>query len=183
MCISIDRSKEWKEHMRTCKYLFELVVLATSLCLAWTGRADADAVIYAISPNNDLMWYRHEGRNDGTFRWTSNEGRKVGVGWNFKHVFSGGNGIIYAITQNNDLMWYRHEGRNDGTFRWTFNEGKKVGVGWNFKHVFSGGNGIIYAITQNNVSARPSPSGSDDARDATTSERCETSYVTATTAA
>jgi hypothetical protein len=84
------------------------------------------------------MRYRHEGRNDGTFRWTFSEGKKVGNGWNFKHIFSGGDGIIYAINQNNDLMWYRHEGRNNGTFRWTFNEGKKVGNSWNFQYVFSG---------------------------------------------
>ncbi len=51
---------------------------------------EADGIIYAITQNNDLMWYRHEGRNDGTFRWTFNEGKKVGNGWNVKHVFSGG---------------------------------------------------------------------------------------------
>ena len=97
-----------------------------------------NGIIYTITQNNDLMWYRHEGRNDGTFRWTFNEGKKVGNGWDVKHIFSGGDGIIYTITQNNDLMWYRHEGRNDGTFRWAFNEGKKVGNGWDVKQVFSG---------------------------------------------
>jgi Tachylectin len=99
----------------------------------------------------DLMWYRHDGRNDGSFRWAFSEGKKVGVGWgNLKHVFSGGDGVIYAITDNGDLMWYRHDGRNDGSFRWAFSEGKKVGVGWgSFKHVFSGGDGVIYAIANN----------------------------------
>ena len=111
---------------------------------------EANGVIYAIANNSDLLWYGHNGRSDGTFRWASNEGRKVGNGWKIKHVFSGGDGIIYAITQNNDLMWYRHDGRNDGTFKWAFNEGKKVGNGWDVKQVFSGGDGIIYAITQNN---------------------------------
>ncbi len=50
---------------------------------------DLSGIIYAITQNNDLMWYRHEGRNDGTFRWTFDEGKKVGNGWNVKHVFSG----------------------------------------------------------------------------------------------
>ena len=99
---------------------------------------EANGVIYAIVNNDDLLWYGHNGRNDGTFRWASNEGKKVGNEWDVKHVFSGGDGIIYAITQNNDLMWYRHDGRNDGTFRWASNEGKKVGNGWDVKHVFSG---------------------------------------------
>jgi len=28
------------------------------------------AVIYAVPSNNELMWYRHDGRNDGSFRWS-----------------------------------------------------------------------------------------------------------------
>jgi hypothetical protein len=99
---------------------------------------EAVGITYAISLDDDLLWYRHDGRNDGTFRWAFNEGRKVGNGWNFKQVFSGGDGVIYAITQSNDLLWYRHDGHGDGTFRWAFNDGKKVGNGWSFKQVFSG---------------------------------------------
>jgi hypothetical protein len=38
-----------------------------------------DGIIYAIQDNGDLLWYRHDGRNDATFRWASNEGKKVGV--------------------------------------------------------------------------------------------------------
>jgi hypothetical protein len=134
-------------------------------------------LVYAITPTvegtvqvtgtgtrasgGDLLWARHLGRNDGSFKWEGPE--KVGVGWGrFKHVFSGGDGIIYAITpvveasvhitgettpaSGGDLWWYRHVGREDGSFAW---EGpKKVGTGWGeLEHVFSGGNGIIYAIT------------------------------------
>ena len=97
----------------------------------------------------DLLWYRHEGRNDGSFRWASTEGKKVGQGWNFKQVFSGGDGVIYGIKDNGDLLWYRHEGRNDGSFRWAPNSANKVGQGWNFKQVFSGGNGVIYGTADN----------------------------------
>jgi Tachylectin len=95
-------------------------------------------VIYAVMDNDELMWFRHEGRNDGTFSWAFDAGKKVGEGWNVKHVFSGGDGIIYAVMDNDELMWFRHEGRNDGTFSWAFDAGKKVGEGWNVKHVFSG---------------------------------------------
>lgn len=132
----------------------------------------AKGVIYGVTLNDDLLWYRHEGRNLGNFRWTFSEGKKVGVGWNFKQVFSGGDGVIYVITprveasmhtgldrkgnpvgghpaSGGDLMWARHVGWKDGSFRW---EGplKTVGIGWaGFKQVFSGGDGIIYAITDN----------------------------------
>jgi hypothetical protein len=127
----------------------------------------SNGIVYAITPvveaslpigigpgmgghpasGGDLMWYRHVGREDGSFRW---EGpKKVGNGWgSLKTVFSGGDGIIYGIQDNGDLMWYRHVGREDGSFRW---EGpKKVGAGWGaFRKVFSGGDGIIYGIQDN----------------------------------
>ena len=84
--------------------------------------------------NGDLLWYRHDGRGDGTFRWAPNSGAKVGNGWTFLV-----DGVIYTVMENGDLLWYRHDGRGDGTFRWASDAGKKVGNGWNPKHVFSGG--------------------------------------------
>jgi hypothetical protein len=106
----------------------------------------------------DLMWARHIGRDDGSFKWQGPL-KKVGTGWGrLNHVFSGGGGIIYAITpfvpaslpigigpglgghpaSGGDLMWARHIGRDDGSFNW---EGplKKVGTGWGeLLQVFSG---------------------------------------------
>lgn len=106
----------------------------------------ANTVLYALSDNNDLLWYSHTGRNDGSPLWADTAGRKVGTNWNFKQLFSGGDGVIYGVTPENDLMWFRHTGRTDGSFRWATAGGRKVGDGWNFKHIFSGGGGVIYAI-------------------------------------
>jgi hypothetical protein len=117
-----------------------------------------DGVIYAIQHTDldprtgritggHLLWYRHDGRGDGSFTWAQGSGNRVGSGWNnFKHVFSGDDGVIYAIQDNGDLLWYRHDGRGDGTFTWAPGPGNRVGNGWNFWHVFSGGDGVIYAI-------------------------------------
>ena len=105
-------------------------------------------VIYALNADNELLWYSHSGRKDGSFKWATSDAKKVGTGWNVKQVFSGGDGVIYAITDNGDLLWNRHDGRNDGTFKWAAPNGKKVGSDWNYKHVFSGGDGVIYAITE-----------------------------------
>jgi hypothetical protein len=119
-----------------------------------------DGIIYAVTdmrldPTNGrwiggrLLWYRHEGRNDGTGAWAGASGRQVGKGWNFKHVFAGDNGVIYAIQDNGDLLWYRHDGRADGSGAWAAGgTGQKVGNSWNFRHVFSGGDGVIYAIKE-----------------------------------
>ena len=104
-------------------------------------------VIYGITLNDDLMWYRHDGFGDGSFRWAAKEGKKVGQGWEFKQMFASA-GYLYGIKQTGELMWYHHLGREDGTFRWE--EGKQVGTGWqNFANVFAGGDGIIYAIEPN----------------------------------
>jgi Tachylectin len=122
-------------------------------CIGWTSQglsAQSNGIIYSVSPTDDLLWLRHDGRNDGTFKWAHNEGKKVGVGWKVKQIFTGGSGIIYAINDADDLLWYHHDGLNDGSFRWTNTDGKKVGNQWKVKHVFSGGDGIIYVINEKN---------------------------------
>lgn len=107
-----------------------------------------DQVIYTLTSANELQWYAHSGRADGTFNWAAAQAKTVGSGWAFRQVFSGGDGVIYAITTAGDLLWYRHDGRADGSFKWAFADGKKVNTGWNFTRVFSGGGGVIYALTQ-----------------------------------
>ena len=99
-----------------------------------------NGVIYGVEDDKDLLWYRHEGRSNGTPRWANNgTGRKVGSGWDFAHVFGGGGGIVYAVAFDGDLFWYRHEGRNNGTPRWANNgTGRRIGNGWNFEHVLYG---------------------------------------------
>jgi hypothetical protein len=97
----------------------------------------AQGLIYYIDGQNRLMWNRHDGRSDGSFRWAEPTNREVGTGWDFKHVFSGGDGVIYYIDGQNRLMWNRHDGRSDGSFRWAEPTNRQVGSGWDFKHVFS----------------------------------------------
>src|SRR5437588_864196 len=129
-----------------------LIVAITALTVAlaiasFHNSTTVHGISYAVAPAGDLLWYRHEGREDGTPRWTDNNGRKVGSGWNYREESSGGRGVIYAVTTSGDLLWYRHESREDGTPRWTDNNGRKVGSGWNYREVFSGGDGVIYAVT------------------------------------
>jgi hypothetical protein len=117
-------------------WLIELLNSGESSRLAL--QVASEGIIYAVADNGDLLWFRHDGRSDGSFTWADANARKVGVGWNVKHVFSGGDGVIYAVADNGDLLWFRHDGRSDGSFRWADANARKVGVGWNVKHVFSG---------------------------------------------
>ena len=106
-------------------------------------------VLYAVNANNDLLWYRNDGFNNGKPEWTDDTGRKVGNGWDFKHLVSGGGGVLYAVNANHDLLWYRHEGFGNGKPEWTDGTGRKVGTGWDFKHLVSGGGGVLYAVNAN----------------------------------
>src|ERR1700730_9984008 len=36
-----------------------------------------DGIIYAPMPNNDLLWYRHDGRGDSSFGWGFPEGKRL----------------------------------------------------------------------------------------------------------
>jgi len=92
-----------------------------------------NGVIYAITQDGILKWYKHTGYRDGNTLW---QGPKdVGHSWHtFKQVFGACDGIIYAIAQNGVLYWYKHTGHSDGSFAWEAT--KDVGIGWqNFTSV------------------------------------------------
>ena len=140
-----------------------------------------DGIIYAVTKvvpataqitggslpasGGDLMWFRHVGREDGSFNWVGP--KKVGTGWgSFEKLFSDADGVIYGVTpgveasfslvsansiapgdhaqarytpaSGGKLLWFKHVGRDEGTFEW---QGpKEVGSGWSgLEHLFSGG--------------------------------------------
>jgi hypothetical protein len=114
--------------------------------------AAGDGVIYAIGTYGDLLWYKHEGRTDGTVRWAnSGAPRLVGRGWGgTRSVFAASGGVIYAINTSGDLLWYKHEGWTDGTVRWA-NAGaaRLVGRGWGgIRSAFATSDCVIYGIVQ-----------------------------------
>ena len=125
------------------------IVMALAIAGGFQNPTSVHGVSYVAAADGDLLWYRHDGREDGTRRWAYDAPRQIGNGWNFKQLFSGGDGVIYAVTDNGDLLWYRHDGREDGTRRWAYDAPRQIGNGWNFKQLFSGGDGVIYAVTAN----------------------------------
>src|SRR5436190_858374 len=110
----------------------------------------SSGVIYYVDGQNRLVWNRHDGRGDGSFRWTEPTNRQVGTGWDVQHIFAGGDGVIYYVDGQNRLLWNRHDGRADGSFRWAEPTNRQVGTGWDVQHVFSGGGGVIYYVDRQN---------------------------------
>jgi hypothetical protein len=108
-----------------------------------------DGIIYAITADGQLLWFKHTGVMDGRGEW---EGPITLSGdWtNYERVFSGGQGVIYAIAADGKLKWLRHDGYLTGADTWQ--PAKDVGYGWNgFKSVFSPGGGIIYVVAPDGV--------------------------------
>ena len=105
---------------------------------------------YALTQDNQLVWYQHTGFNDGARIWKP--AVTVGRGWGFSKIFSGGDGVVYAVRADGVLIWYRHDGYANGGGPNTWSGGgapKIVGTGWGgFKDLFSTGQGSIYAVGQ-----------------------------------
>jgi outer membrane protein assembly factor BamB len=76
-----------------------------------------EGVMYAITSDGTLVWYRHRGYLDGTHEWDGP--KNVGTGWSdFTRVFSPGDGTIYAMKPTGEVLWYLHAGYKDGTSSW-----------------------------------------------------------------
>lgn len=98
--------------------------------------------LYAIKDDGTLLWYQHNGFDSGTFDWVG--GKQVGVGWNFKTVFAGGDGVLYAVREDGKLLWYRHDDFLTGGTGWT--GPREVGDGWAEPiHLAACGRGVILA--------------------------------------
>ncbi|WP_394752449.1 tachylectin-related carbohydrate-binding protein [Crenothrix sp.] len=111
-----------------------------------------DGVIYALTTDGNMRWFRHTGWQDGSNKWAAGSGKQISKGWQgTAKIFSGGDGVIYSIIKGGRLRWHRHLGRLTGEDNWS-NKGihKTVGFNWqNFRHVFSSGDGVIYGTTSN----------------------------------
>lgn len=118
-----------------------------------------NGVIFAITTDGKMLWFRHDGWLSGSKKWADGSGKQIASGWQGAvKVFSGGNGVIYSILPNGRLRYNRYDDYLTGASNWDswFNGGVNLVVGYpplqpwqDFKQVFSSGDGIIYAIKAN----------------------------------
>lgn len=120
-----------------------------------------NGIIYAITPDGQLLWYQdlfRNGTNDsnGSTGWAPNSGNPIGTGWEtFTKIISGNDGTIYAVQPTGEILWYRDIFRNgsnasDGSTGWASGSGSQIGQGWEeFSYILSGGAGVIYAVLPN----------------------------------
>ncbi len=112
---------------------------------------DTEGVIYAGSPDGNLLFYKDEAR-DGTPRWSnSGSAQQIGSGWDaFVKVITTGGGRLYAVNAAGELLFFRDLAR-DGSSSWAGGgAGQRIGVGWQpFSQLVSGDDGVIYALLPN----------------------------------
>ncbi|MCI0415531.1 hypothetical protein L0222_22380 [bacterium] len=102
-------------------------------------------IIYAITQDGKLRWYKHNGYLSGAGLETPGawEGPKeVGRGWNgFQQIVPAGDGVILVIQNDGKLRWYKHNGYMTGVGLETpgaWEGPKEVGTGWqSFRKVFA----------------------------------------------
>jgi len=71
-------------------------------------------IIYAVKPDGQLLWYRHDGYATGDSKWSGP--LKVGSGWqNFRAIIPVGDGIILGVTDDGRMLWYKHKDYLTGT--------------------------------------------------------------------
>jgi hypothetical protein len=101
----------------------------------------------SVTVSGDLLWYRHDGWQDGTEAMV---GRNIvgHGGWQqYKSVFASSDGVLYAISTDGNLYWYRHDGWKNGTEAMA---GRNIvgHGGWQqYKSVFASSDGVLYAIS------------------------------------
>lgn len=113
-----------------------------------------NGIIYGITQDGKLLWYRHHTVATGEGLETPGAWsgpKEVAFGWDqMAHVFCTGGGIIYGVAPDGTLYWYNHTGHLNGLgldnpAGWL--APKPVGTGWNsFTRIFAGGDGVIYGI-------------------------------------
>ena len=114
-----------------------------------TVLAAGGGVLYSVSADGRLRWYRHTGGANGADTWDPASSAVVGWGWNvFRTIVSAGGGVLYGIMPDGTLRWYRHTGYANGAATWAAGSGAQVGVGWQiFTQLVPGGFGALYGVT------------------------------------
>jgi hypothetical protein len=107
---------------------------------------------FAVTKENRVLWYRHDGFNDGQEQWTGPISMEV-PGWQYyARLVAGSDGVIYALSADGQLWWTKYDGYRDGGPPTAFRPPRVVGTGWGqFRTFFSGGPGILYAVRPDGV--------------------------------
>ncbi len=113
-------------------------------------KVENGATLYAVTPEGDLLWFRHTGFQNGTQVWGNNDAaKKVGYEWAgnlkvFKGDPRGKDGVVYKINSQGALTWFKHQGVASGSLEWETS--KNINLNFDGRQVFAAGGGILYRL-------------------------------------
>src|SRR5258706_2137219 len=72
--------------------------------------AAPNGVIYAVTQDGNLLWYRYTKDTPVAEGWAAGSGTVIGQdGWAaFKQIVAAPNGVIYVVTHDGNLLSYRY---------------------------------------------------------------------------
>lgn len=109
-----------------------------------------EGTIYAINEVGDMFMYRDVAPQALNQVPRQKQAVKIGTGFNYRHMFSGGNGIIYAVNDAGKLDYFKFDGiKPDGTIHWE-KEGVKreIGSDFFFKQMVSIASGVLLGFKE-----------------------------------
>jgi hypothetical protein len=118
------------------------------------GTAMEHNILYSVSPDGTLTWYRHmmkyaNGNRNAAPTHSFNPPKTVGSGWagGHKDVMPMGLMGIYSLRDDGTLRWNWHLGFADGSFNWV--DSREIAKGLSgFTQIVAQDQGILYARIQ-----------------------------------
>lgn len=109
-----------------------------------------NGVIYALYADGRLKWFKHNGRNDGTYNWADGNGREIGSGWQIHPtVLASQDGQIFGFCGDGTIWWHKWVLTNaaTGAGYWAPGTNNIIHRGFGqYSYVFGGWDGIFYAV-------------------------------------
>lgn len=109
-------------------------------------------VMYTVYADGRLKWFKHLGRDNGTYNWADGDGREIGSGWQIHTtVLASADGQLFGLCGDGTLWWHKWVLTNalTGEGHWAPGTNNIIHRGFGeYASVFGGWNGVFYAVDE-----------------------------------
>ncbi|MFD9705627.1 N,N-dimethylformamidase beta subunit family domain-containing protein [Lentzea sp. NPDC059081] len=109
-----------------------------------------NGIIYALYADGRLKWFKHLGRQSGTYDWADGNGREIGSGWQIHPtVLASQDGQLFGFCGDGTLWWHKWVLTNPATGEgyWAPGTNNVIHTGFGqYSYVFGGWDGVFYAV-------------------------------------
>ncbi|RDI21687.1 N,N-dimethylformamidase beta subunit family domain-containing protein [Lentzea flaviverrucosa] len=109
-----------------------------------------NGIIYTLYADGRIKWFKHLGRDNGTYNWASGDGREIGSGWQIHtNVLADQNGQLFGLCGDGTMWWHKWVLTNPATGEgyWAPGTNNVIHRGFGqYSYVFGGWDGKFYAV-------------------------------------